>query len=250
MVANLPPDQVAESGMRRYWVRLPLTYDHTRAYPIVFYGPGCGASGVEGTPMMDTIKNDAIHVFLIGTGSCFDTGSYPTPEVPYFNQVLDEVQAKYCTDASKVFVSGYSSGGWLSHDLACGVGDRIRGIGSAAGGLTKSITDGYDCASKPKVAGILYTGANDNTNPANSIDPVTGFNKGVAGARDRLILANGCDMNAMEPWPNTLGVDYCQMWKTGCEDNPVVYCVGPGDGHGNGGIISQKGWWEFWMSLP
>jgi poly(3-hydroxybutyrate) depolymerase len=247
-VANLPADQQAEFGERRYWVRLPNNYDHVTPYPIVFYGPGCGAGNVEGTPMMGEISDEAIHVFLLQKNSCFSTGSYPTPEIPYFLQALDEVQAAYCTDASQVFVSGYSSGGWLSHDIACGVEGKVRGIGSAAGGLTRSVTEGYDCAMKPKVAGILYTGENDDANPAISLDD-TGFNKGVMGARDRLIAANGCDPNVSEPWVNTIGVDYCEEWKTGCEDAPVVYCVGPGDGHGNGGVVSQKGFWEFWKSL-
>jgi hypothetical protein len=248
-VANLPPDQVAEFGERRYWVRLPTDYDHTRLYPIVFYGPGCGAGNVEGTPMMAEISNDAIHVFLLQKDSCFSTGSYPTPDVPYFVQALDEVQAAYCTDASQVFVSGYSSGSWLSHDIACAVGDRIRGVGSASGGLTKSIVDGYACADGPKVAGILYIGENDDTNPAINLDD-DGFNRGSMGARDRLIRINGCTPDPDgEPWVNNFGADYCTIWKAGCEQYPVVWCVGPGDGHGNGGPVSQQGFWEFWKSL-
>lgn len=234
---------------RRYFVRLPEGYDHTTLYPIVFYGPGCGAGNVENTPMMGEISTEAIHVFLLQQDGCFDTGDYPSPEVPYFIQALDETQAKYCTDASQVFVSGYSSGGWLSHVIACGAGDRVRGIGSAAGGLQRDIVEGYGCATSPKMAGVLYVGADDNTNPAVELDE-TGYNQGVEGARDRMITANGCDPAVSEPWTNTLDVDYCTIWKTGCEDNPVVYCVPPGVGHNsNGGVVSQRGFWEFWKSL-
>jgi hypothetical protein len=250
MVANLPADQQAMYAARKYFVRLPVGYDHTRAYPLVFWGPGCGASNVEGTPMMDQIKNDAIHVFLLQKSSCFSTGGFPSPEVPYFTQALDEVQAKYCTDASKVFVSGYSSGGWLSNVLACAMGKRIRGIGTAAGGLKKEIIDGYKCEGMmgAPATGIFYSGENDTTNPADRKD-MNGFQIGVWGARDRLIASNGCDPNASEDYPDN---NICKIWKTGCPNNPVLFCVGPGDGHGNGGgkfNVSNKTFWDVWMSV-
>jgi len=249
-VGNLPPtltpEQVTTFSSRRYFVRLPVNYDHSKPYPLVFYGPGCGASNVESTPMMDQIKNDAIHIFLLQKNNCFSTG-YPSPEVAYFTQALDEVQAKYCSDAGRVYVSGYSSGAWLSNMLACAMGNRIRAIGTAAGGLRKATIDGYTCPSPQ--AGVLYTGENDTENPATELDD-NGFETGVIGARDRLIMSNGCDAAAAETWTNN---PICQIWKTGCENNPVVYCVGPGDGHGRGDgqfNVSNKGFWDLWNSLP
>jgi hypothetical protein len=247
MVGNLPADQQAMFGARKYFVRLPVAYDHTRKYPVVFYGPGCGASMVEGTPMMDQIKNDAIHVFLLQKSDCFSTGGVPSPEVPYFTQALDEVQAKYCTDASRVFVSGYSSGAWLSNLVACALGPRVRGIGTAAGGLRKATIDYYKC--EAPAAGVFYSGENDTENPADRKD-ADGFQIGVMGARDRLIKSNGCDAAASEPYPQNA---ICTMWKTGCPNNPVLYCIGPGDGHGRGDgkfNVSNKAFWDVWSSLP
>jgi len=249
-VANLPAGDVAKYAARKYFVRLPVAYDHSKNYPLVFYGPGCGASNVEGTPMMDQIKNDAIHVFLLQKDACFNTGSYPSPEVPYFTQALDEVQAKYCTDAQRVFVSGYSSGGWLSNVLSCAMGPRIRATGTAAGGLTKSIVDGYKCLDMGSpAAGIFYSGQNDNTNPADKKD-ASGYQIGVFGARDRLLKSNGCDANAMEDYPDN---PICKIWKTNCPNNPVLFCVGPGDGHGDGGgkfNVSNGTFWKVWSALP
>jgi polyhydroxybutyrate depolymerase len=249
-VANLPADQQAAFGDRKYFVRLPVAYDHTRKYPVVFYGPGCGASNVEATPMMDQIKNDAIHVFLLQKNNCFSTGGAPSPEVPYFTQALDEVQAKYCTDARHVFVSGYSSGAWLSNVLACALGNRIRGIGTAAGGLTQATRDFYKCDTMGAPAvGVFYSGENDMENPADRKD-MNGNQIGVIGARDRLIKSNGCDASASEPYPDN---PICTMWKTGCVDNPVLYCIGPGDGHGKGDgkfNVSNKAFWDVWTSVP
>jgi hypothetical protein len=250
-VANLPAEQQAMFAARRYFVRLPVAYDHTKHYPLVFWGPGCGASNVEGTPMMDQIKNDAIHVFLLQKSSCFSTGSFPSPEVPYFTQALAEVQARYCTDASRVFVSGYSSGAWLANVLACAMGPKIRGIGTAAGGLKKEIIDGYKCSGTmgAPAAGIFYSGQNDTENPADRKD-ASGFQIGVIGARDRLITSNGCDAMGSEPYPDN-GI--CTMWKKGCPNNPVLFCIGPGNGHGKGDgefNVSNKAFWDVWSSVP
>jgi polyhydroxybutyrate depolymerase len=246
-VANLPADQQEAFATRRYFVRLPVAYDHTKKYPVVFYGPGCGAKNVESTPMMDQIKNDAIHVFLLQKNDCFSTGSYPSPEVPYFTQALDEIQAKYCTDSSRVFVSGYSSGGWLSNVLACALGPRIRGIGTAAGGLRKEIVDGYKCSSP--AAGIFYSGELDMTNPAVRND-MNGNPIGVIAARDRLITSNGCNPTANHVYADN---PICQEWTEGCPNNPVLYCVGPGDGHNKGDgkfNVSNKAFWDVWSKLP
>jgi hypothetical protein len=245
-VQGVAADQQATFGARRYFVRLPVAYDHTRKYPIVFYGPGCGAKNVESTPMMDQIKNDAIHVFLLQKSDCFSTG-YPSPEVPYVAQALTEVQAKYCTDAKRVFVSGYSSGSWLSNVVACALGDKIRGIGTAAGGLRKETVDGYRC--RTPVAGVLYSGELDMTNPANRLD-MNGNQIGVIGARDHLIRINGCDPNSGHTLESN---PICQEWTAGCPSNPVYYCVGPGDGHNKGDgkfNVSNQLFWEVWSKLP
>ncbi len=249
-VASLPPEQQETFGSRRYFVRLPVAYDHTKAYPVVFYGPGCGAKNVEGTPMMEQIKNDAIHVFLLQKNDCFSTGSYPSPEVPYFSQALDEIQGKYCTDSSRVFVSGYSSGGWLSNVLACALGPRIRAIGTAAGGLRKELVDGYECLSPGTPAsGIFYSGELDTTNPANRLDD-KGNQIGVWAARDRLISASGCNPTANHTYAAN---PICQEWSEGCPNNPVYFCVGPGDGHNKGDgkfNVSNKMFWDVWSKLP
>ena len=252
-VAGVTAEQQAMFSLRKYFVRLPVAYDHTKPYPVVFYGPGCGASNVEATPMMDQIKNDAIHVFLLQKSNCFSTGStngVVSPEVPYFTQALDEVQGKYCTDSKRVFVSGYSSGAWLSNLLACALGPRIRAIGTAAGGLTRATTDLFKCDTMgAPAAGVFYSGENDTENPADRLD-ANGNQIGVMGARDRLIKSNGCDATASEPYAAN---PICTQWKVGCPNNPVLYCIGPGDGHGKGDgkfNVSNKAFWDVWSALP
>jgi polyhydroxybutyrate depolymerase len=222
---------------RRYWTKLPTTYDSSQPTPLVFYGPGCGASGVEGSPLDASIKDSAIRVFVIGTGGCFDTAG-PEPETGYFNAVLDEVQANYCTDSGKVFVSGYSSGAWLSDLLACTAGDRITAIGTAAGGFHANHPP---CKGNP--AAMFHAGTGDTANPITKLNSA-GVNEGSSAARDRMIMANGCTMETKE-WDAAF--PYCKEY-IGCS-SPIVWCE-QNVGHSNGEEVSRTGWWKFWSSLP
>jgi len=222
---------------RRYWTKLPTSYDGSRPTPLVFYGPGCGASGVEGAPLDNSIKNDAMRVFVIGTGGCFDTGG-PEPETGYFNAVLDEVQANYCTDSGKVFVSGYSSGAWLSDLLACTAGDRITAIGTAAGGFKANHPP---CKGNP--GAMFHAGTGDTANPITKLNG-TGMNEGSSAARDRMIMDNGCTMET-KVWDPAF--PYCKEY-IGCK-RPVIWCE-QNVGHSNGEEVARTGWWKFWSSLP
>jgi polyhydroxybutyrate depolymerase len=244
-ITGLTAEQMADGqAEREYFVYLPQGFDGNQPYPVVFYGPGCGASGVEGTPLTGSLGQDAILVFLLQHNSCFSTGDNPeqrSPELNYFEQVLAEIQANYCTDLGRVFVSGYSSGAWLSNLLACYHGDKIRGIGTAAGGFRPPVAE---CVGQ--VAAIMHAGTMDDANPISRLDD-NGVEYGSIAGRDRLIEVNGCTPGMSEPW-DAMYSD-CVVFKDGCEANPVVWCE-ENTGHSNGGQVSASGFWKFWSSLP
>ncbi|HVJ21448.1 MAG TPA: hypothetical protein VM686_38820, partial [Polyangiaceae bacterium] len=229
---------------RRYFTKIPEGYTEGTPWPLVFYGPGCGGSGnSEGTPLDGAIAGKAILVFLSYTDGCFKTGGgAASPEIPYFEQVLNEIEANYCVDKSKIFVSGYSSGGWLTNLLSCTHSDRIRGIGTAAGGLGSSHPPCVDSG----VAAIMHAGTMDDANPIVNIDEDSGIDEGSGAARDRLLMLNGCDMTSAN-WDPQWG--FCSLYS-GCDNgNDVVWCE-EDTGHSNGGSVSAQGWWKFWSALP
>jgi poly(3-hydroxybutyrate) depolymerase len=241
---DLPPEDGQDK--RRYFTMLPEGYDPMRAYPVVFYGPGCGASNAEGTPVTGSLGNEAILVFLLQKVECFatsDTAENRSAELNYFEQALAEVQANYCTDMGKVFVSGYSSGAWLSYLLACHHGDKIRAIGTAAGGFRPPVAE---CVGNP--AAILYGGTNDTSNPIDRVDD-NGVAFGSRAGRDSLIERNGCNPENAVAWDPAF--PQCQIYQDGCPNSPVVWCEDDSN-HGsiNGGNVVSDGYWTFWSSLP
>jgi hypothetical protein len=220
--------------MRNYYLRLPTGYQPMQKYPTVFLGPGCGGDGQSVIPVWNASKGDAIIVGLSPVGQCFKTNGQTSPENPFFDAVLKEVEASTCVDKGRVFVAGFSSGSWLSNQLGCLRAGIIRGQGNATGGLPGDM---------PMCTGpIAAMLAHDTTDTAN---PISG---GMA-ARDRILKINGC--NGTDTVAYDAGTTSPCVQYTGCPAAyPVVWCQTTGKGHSDQIPISTTGFWKFWSSLP
>jgi predicted peptidase len=230
----------AAQTKRRYFTNPPKTYDPGTPWPLTLWGNGCGTgSTAEGELLMGgPASTKSVQVQLLAYQGCFSAGpdgdNANSPELPYFDQVLAEVEAEYCIDKSKVFVSGYSSGAWFTGLMACNRAQVIAGIGLAAGGLQLN----HDpCTGQ--TAGIVVRGTGDNGTPeAQTLALV-----------NSLVMRNGCSMTTM-PWDpgETLFNSMPCVAYQGCQAGfPVVYCAVPG-GHTDGGSITSQGFWKFWTS--
>jgi hypothetical protein len=235
----------AAYSTRKYYTNLPANYDHTKKYPMVFYGQGCGQTGPESGPFSGGhFASEVMYVQLIpaavtgatvvpsnGAPGCFQAGKQGTadsPDGPYFDQVVAEVEAKYCVDKGKVFVAGWSSGAWLSNYLACARGNVITGTAAGSGGLHH---DHGTCTGGGVKAMIL-------DGDAGSIME-GGFDIGAAAARDTLVTAAGAGM----PTDTKLGPDTCKLYSGG--NGSVAYCP-VGGGHGGPLNSIAEAAWAYW----
>jgi poly(3-hydroxybutyrate) depolymerase len=233
---------------RKYFTTLPMGFNPKTPYPVVFYGQGCGQTGSEGSSFTSGhFLTDIFYVQLIpaavdgktvvpsdGSPGCFQAGKQgfaDSPDGPYFDQVLAEIEQKYCIDKGKLYVAGSSSGAWLSNYLACARGNVLRGAAADSGGLQ------HDHGTCTGGAAIMEM-PGDTTSSL-----VGGFDIGVGPARDTFIATNGCSKTATAM---TFGSGNCQLYA-GC-DSPVVWCdVGGGHQSGQGVIAADA--WAFWSTL-
>jgi polyhydroxybutyrate depolymerase len=188
--------------------------------------------------------------------ACFNDGGPSignrpdTPEEPYFRAVLADVEAHYCVDKARVFVSGYSSGGWEAYTLGCAAGDLIRGISADEGGLR----DAHPTCKGP-VAAMLVAGEADTMNPIGPLPMISGSlgSYGSAPGRDDLLKRNGCDLNATPLAYSNPMYSACKAYKCPAA-YPVVWCALPGVGHNSStymGVNDSPGdMWAFFSSLP
>jgi hypothetical protein len=233
---------------RKYCTTIPKNYDPTKPYPVIFYGPGCGATNCEGDGF--TGRSDIFLVQAIaqsgtdlggnivpknGSPGCFQAGkesNVDSPEAQYFDQVMDQVESKYCTDRGKIFATGTSSGAWLSNFLACARGNRIRGTASDSGGIQFAHPTCTGGAAVMELPG----------DSANATDQ-EGHQIGAAVARDLFIQLNGCSMTATNMM---LANASCQVYGN-CK-SPVAWCNVGGSHQSGQGYLSTAGW-AFWNML-
>jgi poly(3-hydroxybutyrate) depolymerase len=248
---------------RNYFLRLPMNYDPTKAYPVDMAATGCagnettGSSGSYTLPSASGGQPDSIQIGLsyvtsnAANPSCvaFTDDYVDSPEPEYISAVIDDVRAKYCVDNSKIFVNGYSSGAFEAVMSGCNDPDKVRAFGVQIGGGLRM--NHPPCMNKP-VAAMFVVGLLDTSNPIGPTATPQNDSIGSAAARDELLVRNGCvapgfqivDTCSQAPnVPCTTGVmngdtfsnvphamwdpmfPKCQMY-TGCPAQyPVVWCA-------------------------
>ncbi len=79
--------------------------------------------------------------------------SWDFDDVEFIDEVINQVIASENVDPSRVFVFGYSNGGFLANYLACKIPSRVTAIMSHAGNLLAPLADPInDCATDGNVA--------------------------------------------------------------------------------------------------
>jgi poly(3-hydroxybutyrate) depolymerase len=230
---------------RHFSVRVPADYDPDRAYRVVYLGQGCGSDNKSAFQNTYTLyKEDqggteqAIYVAVSlpdenlkssMNGRCYDNRAGEAAiEWEAFQAIHTFVDTNYCVDNNRVYVAGYSTGGWLANMWGCYFAGldpsrkfagnySIRGQAAVTGGLPLV----PDCGGS--VAAIWI---HDQFDMANEI-------AGNFQARDRVLAVNGCAGSASEPWGEgeQLSQIDCQRYVDCPEEYPVIFCTSTESGH-------------------
>ncbi len=135
---------------RPFYLRLPAHHDPARPAPLLlllhpFY-PGDGERAVQMydlAPLADarglivaaptgTMGSRGMRFWNASDACC--AGDDPAPDdVAYLTAVVKRVRELHRVDEKRVFVLGYSNGGFMAHRLACDAADTFAGAVSLAG---------------------------------------------------------------------------------------------------------------------
>jgi poly(3-hydroxybutyrate) depolymerase len=121
----------AKAGPRTFWVRVPPDYDQNKPYRLVYVGQGCGGYNSANTNTLQLYSTalggteEAIYVALdlptdMVNMDCYDNRDGPSSqEWEAFQLFQDFVDTKYCIDENRIYIAGYSTGGWLADMWGC-----------------------------------------------------------------------------------------------------------------------------------
>jgi hypothetical protein len=150
-----------------------------------------------------------------------------------FHSVVDE---NYCVDNNRIYVAGYSTGGWLANMWGCYFAGDGQNPASTPGVPRKfapryrirgqaAVTGGEPANNPPcngKVAAVWIHDSGDNANPI----------AGNIAALERVGKMNGCDTTYMntaiqEPWhpEHPLLGNVCKRFTSCAASTPVVFCT-------------------------
>jgi polyhydroxybutyrate depolymerase len=110
----------------------------------------------------DGTKNSQGMRFWNATDACCDLEHTGVDDVAYINAIIDDMERQYNVDKKRVYLTGHSNGGFLSHRLACDSASRIAAIAPLAGAVWK---DASKCNPSEAVAVLDLHGDADTEVP-------------------------------------------------------------------------------------
>jgi poly(3-hydroxybutyrate) depolymerase len=266
--ATLAEDDPTNAGERQFFVRVPYDYDNTRPYRVVYIGQGCGAQHAGKTntyPLFNEMQGGTEQAVYVGVSvpdngknpGCYDNNTGDkSQEWEAFDLMHTFVESHYCVDNNRVYVAGYSTGGWLSNMYGCYFGGTpsppLDAADLAAGRTERKFSPKWAIRGHANVTGSL---------PPNQPQPCNGPSAGFwihdaldtsnkiatnIAALNLSLKTNGCQgdyaAGPKKPWApaeNIAGLKggICQEY-TGCPADvaakyPLVFCTTSGLGHGD-----------------
>ncbi len=242
---------------RQYFVWLPKDYDQTKPYRVTFLFMGCGDRNAAATATYKLMTADPKSIYvsvnmppegLPPAGKpCYDnTVGQQSVEWEFMGLVGSKIQQDFCVDQNRLFVSGYSSGAWISNMFGCyfagkdpsrkfGADISVRGQASVTGG---PVLPDVQCGGKE--AALWIHDSDDKEN-------IIGGNSGTS--LPRVLAVNGCTggLNGPKaPWGSTSAMNsVCQQYTACPPEYPVIFCATSTKGHSSQDDLALPTFIEF-----
>ncbi|MEY3405115.1 MAG: hypothetical protein RL161_545 [Bacteroidota bacterium] len=197
---------------RSYLLYLPEGYTNTGLLPLIYVLHG-GTGTPEGMlrladfrPIADREK--VILVYPAGFQKNWNDGRPTTPnqlginDVKFFSQLTDLLTRSYSIDASKIYATGISNGGFMASRLGCQLSSKLAAIAVVAASMEAN-TIAPACSPGVSVPALYIHG---------TVDPLVPFAGGemiASGTAGGFILSH---TEVIEKWVNL----------NGCSPNPKI----------------------------
>lgn len=248
-----PVDQIvtiASGGLdRTFRVHVPASYEPQVATPVVlnFHGLTSNAAQQEAFSGMAAKADEAgfiaVHPEGVaaswnGGGCCGEAGQTGVDDVGFVEDVLAELETMVCVDRKRIYATGMSNGGFMSHRLACELSERLAAIAPVAG-----LNAASPCAPARAIPVLQIHGTGDT---------VVSYS-GVAPTMEAWAERNGCGGETEVVFDN--GTATCASYL-GCPAGvEVTTCTLQGFGHwwpgafgATADLIATDAIWDFFAS--
>jgi poly(3-hydroxybutyrate) depolymerase len=202
------------NGVTRTYVLVVPSGSPRSPRPLVFgfHGLGGGGAGIRGYLGLESPAGGAaifVYPDALSDGGRTGWDDVGGRDLAFFDALAAKVQAEACVDARRIFVTGFSHGGYWSNTLGCKRSSLLRAIAPLSGGGPWGA-----CGDRPVAAWVAH-GTGDRT-----VLPSQG-----QGSRDHWLQVNHCGSSSAAVTPSP-----CISYDGCAPGEPVVWCAFDG-GH-------------------
>jgi len=158
-------------GGRQRTYRVWVPADHSDLSPLifVFHGGGGNSLQIRKQALMELVATEALVVYPDGTGAiptwnggicCGFAQTNNVDDIGFVRQMISEIKSNACVDPDRVYSTGMSNGGILSHRIACELPDQFAAIAGVAAQLQIA-----SCNPSQKVGVLIIHGLDDSNVP-------------------------------------------------------------------------------------
>ncbi len=229
---------VSAGQHRAYLLYVPRSYDPTKPAPLVISMHGAGGWPVQQQDLSGWNRLAERQGFLVVYPSGIDgigpriwhveRGTELPKDVLFISKLIDQLEADYNIDRSRIYANGFSNGGGMSFTLSCTLSDRIAAVGLVGAAQTMPWNWCTDTKAVPMIA---FHGT------ADSMVPYDGGSSWVAPAPFPAVpkwAANWARRNRCGALPveSSVVADVTRREYANCADNAavVLYTI-RGGGH-------------------
>ena len=205
LISDLGQDRPAD-------LYLPPAYSGSEATPLLVLLHGYGASGTLQEAYFKLAPAVARHGFIYAvpdgtldaagqrfwnaTEACCNFDNRDVDDTAYLIGLIDEIESRYALDPGRIFLVGYSNGGFMALRLACQYPERFAAVVSIAGAQS---LERSDCqASK----GVHFLQIHGTADPTIHYKGGHWFGNAYPGARET--VETWVAINECQPVPVTL----------------------------------------------
>jgi len=224
---------VSKGTNRTANVHVPKSYDPTKGTPVVLNFHGYTSDAVQQDVLAHMSakadKEGFIAVHPQGSnaswnaGACCGTSAMTqVDDVQFVRDLIDSLEAQLCVDAKRIFATGMSNGGFLSHRLGCELSDRIAAIAPVAG------VNGLDTCKPTRAVPVMhFHGTADGLVPWNG-NPSLHFIPVPQSFAD-WAMRDGCAGMPVETYRNADA--HCATYQQCSGGRTVTLCTVDNGGH-------------------
>ena len=169
-----PGEHEFKLDSRKYLLYVPRGYDASQAVPVVLFFHGGGGhmeqaaadynweekadkEGIAVAFLNGSSRFPRRHLATWNAGSCCGYArDQKVDDVGFTRQVIADIQERITVDTERIFATGMSNGGMMSHRLACEMADVFAAVASVAG------TDGTASCTPTRPISVMHIHAKDD----------------------------------------------------------------------------------------